>query len=71
MMKSRCLLAIVASGGLAFAGCATETTTTAQTQTDQTTTRVHSQDELRKSGESQTGPALEKSDAAIRTEGNR
>ena len=70
-MKTRYFLGLIAIGSFAFAGCATETTSTAQTQTDQTTTRVHTQEELRKSGESQTGPALEKTDPAIRTEGNR
>jgi PBP1b-binding outer membrane lipoprotein LpoB len=70
-MKTRSFLGLIAIGTLAFAGCATETTSTTQTQTDQTTTRVHTQDELRKTGESQTGPALEKTDAAIRTDGNR
>ena len=63
--------ALLVASSIGLAGCATETTTTAETQTDQTTTRVHTQDELRKSGESQTGPALEKSDAAIRTSGPR
>jgi outer membrane biogenesis lipoprotein LolB len=70
-MKARFLFAVLALGSLAFAGCATETTTTTQTQPDQTTTRVHTQEELRKSGESQTGPALEKSDAAVRVSGPR
>ena len=70
-MKTRYFLGLIAIGSLAVAGCTTETTTTTQTQTDQTTTRVHTQDELRKTGESQTGPALEKTDAAVRTEGNR
>lgn len=71
LMKTHYFCAIAAIGGLALAGCASDTTTTAQTQTDPTTTRVHTQEELRKSGESQTGPALEKSDAAIRSSGNR
>ena len=70
-MKTRYFPGLIAIGSLAVAGCTTETTTTTQTQTDQTTTRVHTQDELRKTGESQTGPALEKTDAAVRTEGNR
>ena len=70
-MKTRYFLGLIAIGSFAFASCTTETASTTQTQTDQTTTRVHTQDELRKTGESQTGPALEKSDAAIRTEGNR
>jgi PBP1b-binding outer membrane lipoprotein LpoB len=70
-MKTPYSLAVVAVGALALAGCATETTTTTQTQTDQTTKRVHTQEELRKTGESQTGPALEKTDASIRINGNR
>jgi hypothetical protein len=53
---------------LIFAGCTTESTTT-QTRTDQTTTRSHSQAELRKSGQSETGPALEQSDASVRMSG--
>jgi hypothetical protein len=52
------------SAGL-LGGCASTTTTT-QSQTDQTKKRVHTQEELRKSGESQTGPALEKTDPAVR-----
>jgi hypothetical protein len=32
---------------------------------------VHTQEELRKTGETDPGRALEKTDAAIRTEGNR
>jgi hypothetical protein len=64
--------ALLAASSLGLAGCATEATTaTTQTQTDQTTTRVHTQEELRKSGESQTGPALQKTDAAITTSGPR
>jgi len=64
---------LLAASSLALSGCATEatTTTTAQNQTDATTTRVHTQEELRKTGESQTGPALEKTDAAITSSGNR
>jgi hypothetical protein len=53
-----------------LAGCATTTTTT-QTQPDPTTTRVHTQEELRKTGETQTGPALEKTDPAVRMSGPR
>jgi len=71
LMKTQYFTVILTLGSLAFAGCATETASTTQTKTDQTTTRVHTQEELRKTGESQTGPALEKTDAAIRTEGNR
>jgi len=71
-MKAYCFI-LLAGSSLALAGCVTETTTerTVQNQTDATTTRVHTQEELRKSGESQTGPALEKTDAAITSSGNR
>lgn len=65
-MKARFLFAVQALSGFALAGCATQTTTTTLTQPDQTTTRVHTQEELRKTGESQTGPALEKVDPAVR-----
>jgi hypothetical protein len=71
VMKTCYFAVVLTLGTLAFSGCATETASTTQTRTDQTTTRVHTQEELRKTGESQTGPALEKTDAAIRTEGNR
>lgn len=49
-----------------LSSCASTTTTTTQTQTDQTKTRVHTQEELRKTGETETGPALEKTDPAVR-----
>lgn len=73
MMKTRyfasCLLALVA---LVVLGCATDTTTTTTTaETDQTKKRVHTREELRKTGESETGPALEKVDPAVRTTGSR
>jgi len=71
-MKNQYLfLCLVAVGSLVIAGCATETTTTTHTSTDPTTTRVHTQEELRKTGQSETGAALEKSDAAISTSGPR
>ena len=73
MMKTRyfasCCLAIVA---LVFAGCATDTTTTTTTtETDQTKKRVHAQTDMKKTGESETGEALEKVDASVRTSGSR
>jgi hypothetical protein len=52
-----------------FLGCASETTTT--TTTEQTEKRTHTQEDLKKTGQSQTGPALEKTDAAITTTGPR
>jgi hypothetical protein len=55
-------LAVVA--GLLFSSCAHQKETVVTT-TDQTQTRVHTQEELKKTGETQPGPALEKTDAAI------
>jgi outer membrane biogenesis lipoprotein LolB len=67
-MRTRYLCAVLAVGVGLLGGCtSTTTTTTTQSTTDQTTKRVHTQEELRKSGESQTGPALEKTDPAITT----
>jgi hypothetical protein len=70
-MRTRYICAIlIVSVGL-LSSCTSTTTTTTRSETDATTTRVHTQEELRKTGESQTGPALEKTDASIRTSGNR
>jgi starvation-inducible outer membrane lipoprotein len=71
-MKPLCL-ALLAACAFGLAGCVTETTKTrtVQNSPDPTTTRVHTQEELRKSGESQTGPALEKTDPAITASGPR
>jgi hypothetical protein len=72
MMKTRyiaaCSLAVVA---LMFSGCATDTatTTTTTTETDLTKKRVHTQKDLKKTGESETGEALEKVDASVRSSG--
>jgi outer membrane biogenesis lipoprotein LolB len=74
MMKTRTLaFCVVALAGLVLSGCATDTTTTTTTtaETDQTKKRVHTQEELKKTGQSETGPALEKADAAVRTSGPR
>jgi hypothetical protein len=74
MMKTRqlgfCLLAL---STLALSGCATDTTTTTTTtaETDTTKKRVHTQQELKKTGESETGEALEKVDPSVRTSGSR
>jgi len=56
----------LAAAGFAFAGCTTETTTTAS-NVDQTQKRVHTQEELRKTGQTETGPALEQVDPEIST----
>ena len=73
MMKTRSLaLGLLAVAGLALASCATtETTTTTTAETDTTTKKVHTREELRKTGESETGAALEKVDPSIRTSGSR
>jgi len=71
-MKARYLSAVLGVSAAFLGGCTSTTTTTqTQTQTDQTKKRVHTQEELRKTGETDPGRALEKTDAAIRTEGNR
>jgi hypothetical protein len=70
-MKARYFCAVLSLSGALLAGCTTTTTTNTQTETDQTKKRVHTQEEFRKSGESDPGRALEKTDAAIQTEGNR
>ena len=65
-------LGILAALNLMLSGCATETTTTStQPQDDPTKKRVHTQDDLRKTGRSETGAALEASDPAVRTTGGR
>ena len=61
------LLVAIASVGL-FA-CAKEKEIMVQSTNDQTQKRVHTQDELKKTGETQTGPALEKTDPAVQASG--
>jgi uncharacterized protein YabE (DUF348 family) len=63
MMKIQCCF-LVAVAGFALASCAHQKETIVTT-TDQTQTRVHTQEELKKTGETQVGPALEKTDPAI------
>ena len=57
---------LVAAAGLLFANCARQKETMV-TVPDQTEKRVHTQEELKKTGETQTGPALEKTDASVQT----
>jgi PBP1b-binding outer membrane lipoprotein LpoB len=64
------VLGLLAVGALVFSGCATETTTTTQTQTDPSK-RVHTQEELRKSGETNPAAALDKTDPSVRMSGPR
>lgn len=69
-MSTRYFCAGLSLSAALLAGCAsTTTTTTAQTETDQTKKRVHTQEELRKTGETDPAHALEKTDAAVRVQG--
>ena len=62
-------LGLLVVGGLVFSGCATDTTTTTtQTQTDPTK-RVYTQEELKKSGQSESAPALEKTEPSMTVSG--
>lgn len=65
MMKIRYWLVVAAAASL-LSGCATQKETVVTT-TDQTQKRIHTQEELKKTGETQVGPALEKTDAAIQS----
>jgi outer membrane biogenesis lipoprotein LolB len=68
MKISHGFVVALAIAGFVLSGCASDTETmTTTSNTDQTEKRVHTQEELQKSGQSEVGPALEKSDAAIRT----
>ena len=65
---------VLALTSLTLSGCATTDTTTAATtttETDQTLKRVHTQEELRKTGEPETAAALEKVDPSVRVSGPR
>ena len=69
-MRTRYLCAVLAASVGLLAGCtSTTTTTTSQTETDQTKKRVHTQEEMKKSGESDPGRALEKTDPAVQIQG--
>jgi hypothetical protein len=73
MMKAHhVVLCALALAGFFLSGCAAtnETVTTTPSQTDPTK-RVHTQEELRKTGQSETGPALETVDPAVQTSGPR
>jgi outer membrane biogenesis lipoprotein LolB len=66
MMKIQYWFLVVVACAL-FSGCASQKETVTESTTDQTQKRVHTQEELKKTGETQPGPALEKTDAAIST----
>ena len=63
-------LGLVAVGALVFSGCATDTTATTETRTDPSK-RVYTQEELRKTGETNPAAALEKTDPSVRMSGPR
>jgi outer membrane biogenesis lipoprotein LolB len=65
MMKIRYWLVGAAAASLLSACAASKESVV--TTTDQTQTRVHTQEELKKTGETQVAPALEKTDAAIQS----
>lgn len=65
MMKIQYLF-VVALVSFVLSGCAKDKEMMVQT-TDQTQKRIHTQEELKKTGESETGAALEKTDASVRT----
>ena len=62
-------LFLVAIGSVMLSGCANQKETVVESTTDQTQKRVHTQEELQKTGQSETGPALEKVDPAVQTTG--
>lgn len=63
MMKIQYFFVVVLVS-FVLSGCTRDRETMVQT-TDQTQKRVHTQEELKKTGESETGAALEKTDAAV------
>jgi hypothetical protein len=64
MKISRCLL--VPTLAVALLGCANKKETMVESN-DPTLKTTHTQEELRKTGESQVAPALEKVDASVQT----
>lgn len=62
-------ISLLAATSVALSGCANQKETMIQSTTDQTQKRVHTQEELRKTGETETGPALEKVDPAVQISG--
>lgn len=63
-------ISLIAVAGVALSGCANQKESMVTT-TDQTQKRVYTQEELRKTGETQTGPALEKVDPSVQVSGQR
>ena len=69
MMKiSYISLVIFAIAGVVLSSCASQKETVVQS-TGPTNKTIHTQEELQKTGQSETGPALEKVDPSIQTSG--
>lgn len=66
-MKIQYFLVVLAS--VVLSGCASQKESVVQSSTDVTNKDVHSQEELQKTGQSDTGAALEKVDPSIQTTG--
>ena len=66
-----CAVAIAASLGFMFAGCADKpaATSTTAASTAEPGKRVHTQEDLRKTGRSETGEALQQVDPSVQTSG--
>ena len=60
-------LVLLAAASSLLSGCASPKESVTQSTVDQTLKRVHTQEALKKTGEAQTGPALEKVDPAVQT----
>ena len=67
MMKIQ-YFAFVAVASFVFSSCAKNKETIVETP-DPPTKRVHTQEDLRKTGQSETGAALEKVDPSVQTSG--
>ena len=62
-------LFLVAVGSVVLLGCANQKESVVESTTDQTQKRVHTEAELQKTGESESGRALEKVDPAVQVPG--
>ena len=67
MMKTHHVALALVS--VVLSGCAIEPAPTRSAATDLTRERVHTQEELKKTGEPEIGPALEKVDPAVQVSG--
>jgi predicted small secreted protein len=70
-MRTRSLIAALALGSLALASCTTTKTATTTTAETNPSKRVYTQQQLQETGDTQTGPALQKLDPAVRVPRDR